>query len=171
MNMVDRLRFIRQGAETRRFHTVRTVHDETVAHHSHGVAMMCYLLTENRPSAALLMAALTHDLPEHVTGDIPSPTKRLLALQEFRDLEHRLTLSHGLESHLTPAEEVILSLADALDGAVTCCRERALGNTLVVVIFERYREYVDKLLLNSATSPVMLEVLDAVDQLWKEVTL
>ena len=42
--MRKRIEFFLDGAETERYHTIRTLQRETVGHHSHGVAMFVVLL-------------------------------------------------------------------------------------------------------------------------------
>ena len=61
--MRKKLEFILAGTEVTRYHTVRTLVQETVGHHSHGVAMLCLFLAPDA-SANLLKAALVHDLAE-----------------------------------------------------------------------------------------------------------
>lgn len=140
--MKTQLDFIINGSETKRYHTVRTISEETVAHHSHGVALLCTFLSPN-PSASLLKAALMHDLAEHVTGDIPSPAKRAYGISEqVSDREDLLMREAGLSiPTLTSEEERILKLADIFQGAIFCLRECEMGNLRMAEIFERYMSY------------------------------
>jgi 5'-deoxynucleotidase YfbR-like HD superfamily hydrolase len=138
------LQFVRAGAAVRRFHAVHTLQTETVGHHSHGVAMLCYTLAEGTPSAELLLAALTHDLAEQIYGDIPAPTKRALNISAAcAQLEDDALASRGLQFDLTLDERRILKLADLLDAMGFCVRERQLGNQLMAPIYARYRAYFD----------------------------
>lgn len=138
--MIDKFKFIRDGGEVRRYHTVRTIHQETVAEHSFGVAMYCYLLCN--PSANLLMAALTHDLAEHKLADIPSPMKRELNISDvINDMEERLLREIGMDFPLTTAEKRVLKLADIMQGMSFCLREMQFGNSEIDVVFHRYADY------------------------------
>lgn len=61
---------------------------ESVAAHSHFVSLMALLVTEHHPGvfdqAKVLAMALTHDLSESVTMDIPMPAVD----EHFRDAKH-----------------------------------------------------------------------------------
>lgn len=142
--MKNTLEFIILGAEVKRYHTVTTLREETVGHHSHGVAMLCILLCPNI-SANLLKAALMHDLAEQSTGDIPSPAKREYGIgDQIDELECRLMNEAGIPfPSLTTYEQRILKLADIAHGALFCLREMELGNRRARVVFERYQSYAE----------------------------
>lgn len=128
--LAKQISFIESGGRTQRMHTIPTLHNQNVADHSYGVAWWCWLLGGENPSANLLMAALAHDVAEHETGDIPSPTKRTLSIgHSVRDLEEQCMFKAGLPMFvLSEAEERILRIADGLELIQHCIRERALGN-------------------------------------------
>jgi len=147
--MKDRLNFIISGSEVVRYHTVRTLTSETVGHHSHMVAMLCIILhPEGCPSPNLLWGALAHDLAEHQTGDIPSPAKREYGIgDQVSELEERLLRSVNLDVNLSKLEARILKLADLAQGALFCVRELQLGNTLMKIVYERYKSYAEGMVL------------------------
>ncbi len=146
--MKDTLNFIIAGSEVTRYHTLTTLVTETVGHHSHGVATLALLLNP-LASRALLIAALLHDLAEHLTGDIPSPAKREFGIGDRVDeLEQRLMRAAGLVMpELSPADARTLKLADLAQGAVFCARELSLGNRGMRPVFERYLAYAQELIL------------------------
>lgn len=147
--MRAQVKFITAGGEVTRYHTVRVLQQETVGHHSFGVAMYCYLM--GSPSANLLMAALTHDLAEHITGDCPAPAKRELGIGEAMNaLEDRILRDIGLEFPLTDAERRTLKLADIFQGMSFCTRELQLGNQNIRPIFNRYKSYAEEKVLVGA---------------------
>lgn len=138
--MKKKLKFIMDGGEVTRYHTVRTIQEETVGHHSFGVAMYCYLLCQ--PSANLLIAALTHDLAEHMTGDSPAPAKKELGIGDMVNaLEDRLLKEVGLNIELTEKEKRTLKFADIFQGMAFCVRELQMGNKNMDTIFWRYATY------------------------------
>ena len=146
--MKDKLKFIQAGSEVTRYHTVKTLTQETVGHHSHGVAMICLMLMGCQVSADLLKAALCHDLAEHQLGDIPSPAKREYGIgEQVNELEDKLLNSVGLSVQLTPDEARVLKLADIAQGALFCVREMELGNSGMKVVYERYRSYAEGFVL------------------------
>jgi len=146
--MKDTIQFIAAGAEVTRYHTVFTFNNETVGHHSHGVAMMVLMMKPDA-SASLLKAALYHDLAEQVVGDIPSPAKRQFGLGERLDkLELAVIAEAGIENpKLTDEEARMLKLADIAQGALFCARELSLGNKRMRRIFDRYLSYAEELAL------------------------
>jgi hypothetical protein len=92
------------------------------------------------------MAALAHDLAEHVTGDIPGDFKRVLRLREQFggyeiDLFKQVQLSNFAANLYEPGERII-KFADMLEGLWFAIGEAALGNRRVGVVFSNYRAYV-----------------------------
>lgn len=140
------LELVVHGGHVVRFHTKPTLKEETVAEHSYLVAWLIALLLPELPSPQLLLAALAHDLPEHVLGDMPSPTKRLFGLETvFRDAEASIYKAAGLpdyEGMLTLAEAELLKFCDNMAGYLKCRYEQQLGNRHLDRIALRYREYL-----------------------------
>ena len=142
------LDFALAGAEVTRYHTVTTLVKETVGHHSHGVAMLVHLLNPEA-SKQVLLAALFHDLSEHLTGDIPSPAKREYGIgEQVSQLEDRLMREVGIHMPQLSSEDTrLLKLADIAHGALYCGREMSLGNRKMKEIFERYMGYAEQMIL------------------------
>lgn len=119
--------------------------------------MLCaYLVGTEMPGigANLLMAALTHDMSEHKVGDMPAPVKRELPDYDdvpFREvwgaMEERLLAEQGFDwAHtLSENETRVLKLADAADGCLYCIRERAMGNKLIVEVWDNFWSYFAEL--------------------------
>lgn len=149
--MKHALEFLMQGAAVSRYHTVDLIKSETVGHHSHGVAMLCFLIEPNA-SRQLLEAALLHDLAEQSVGDIPSPVKRDLSIRkELHKLEEDALEAAGLKMpSLSSHEEKVLKLADMFHGALKCAREINMGNVALRVVFDRYVEYSEEVGLVTA---------------------
>lgn len=143
--MRKRIDFFVSGAETLRYHTVRTIQAETVGHHSHGVAMYAILLGASND---VVRAALYHDLAEHVLGDIPAPAKRQYGIGAVvNELEGRLLEDHDFGVELDAAGKRALKLADIFQGMTFCIRERELGNRNMGVVFHRYCGYAEQYVL------------------------
>ena len=140
----NQIQFYLSGSEVSRYHTVRTIQGETVGHHSHGVAVFCYLLSEQKPSAGLLMSANFHDLAEHVTGDLPSPSKKAYGIgEQVNELENKLLTEVGFELKLSERERRILKLADIYQGLCFSLSEVRLGNSRMQLIADRYSSYAE----------------------------
>jgi len=161
----DRINFINDGASVMRFHARPGIKTETDGHHSHMVVMLCYMLSPLMPSAELLMTAATHDLAEQYSGDVPAPTKWALGLSEqWAGLENKQLEKYGLRFVITGAEARILSMADSLAGMLYCCREAALGNKVVRLVYAKWMRAVSTVV----TTEQELEVVQTINQIWEE---
>lgn len=141
--MKETLNFIIRGAEVTRYHTVKTLVEETVGHHSQMVALLCWL-ADPHCSRNVLVAALTHDLAEHVLGDIPAPSKREFGIgEQVNALEDRLLRDAGLAVQLNEDEKKLVKFADNLQGLIKCGREVEMGNYRMMDVFDRYRSYLE----------------------------
>jgi len=144
MSLID---FIYTGGAVRRFHTLPSHKDDTVAQHSFGVAWFCWLLDSRSPSSNLLMAALAHDLAEQSTGDIPAPAKRALGIKEqFDSYEATIFAANRMpnfDGMLNDAERRTLKIADCMDGAMRCIYEIKMGNTFMRKPLQRFISYIE----------------------------
>jgi 5'-deoxynucleotidase YfbR-like HD superfamily hydrolase len=163
----DQVKFISRGSVVRRFHQHPQLVDDTDGRHSHGVACLAALLCEGAPSANLLMAALFHDLGEQIAGDVPAPTKRHIRATFDLDLyEAHILRVKGFEVTLEEAELRTLKLADALDGMLSCARERAMGNRTVHWVYTKWLLWLSTDF--GALSSTELEAVNAVKSIYQE---
>lgn len=160
--MRKRIEFFLDGAETERYHTIRTLQRETVGHHSHGVAMFVVLLGGGE---AVLRAALFHDLAEYVLGDIPSPAKKCYGIgEQVNALEEQLLRGVRFDIELGEQNKRMLKFADIFQGMSFCTREVQMGNTKMVSVFYRYKTYAEELIPHG----VEREVFDTLMEIWNE---
>lgn len=144
--LMSRMRYIG------RWGLMRSVEQENVSEHSHMVAVLAHALAviENEKFGGALdvgevtVAALYHDAPEILTGDLPTPVKyfnpeiktaykaveqtsaeRLLSLlpQEFQDI-YRPYVSETCP----PEAERVVKAADKLSAYIKCVEETKAGN-------------------------------------------
>jgi 5'-deoxynucleotidase YfbR-like HD superfamily hydrolase len=112
-----------------RYHT-SDVTPQSVAAHSWGVAMIvCRCYPKDRPIPQnLIMAAMTHDMAEAETGDIPAPAKwDYPQLGKVLDqIEQSFNETHGIDYKLTPQEARILEWADTFELVLWCSVHRHL---------------------------------------------
>lgn len=147
------LRLAHRGGMVTRFHCHVLQRPENVGEHSHMVASIVAIYYEFAPSAAVLMAALGHDLPEYKLGDIPGPVKRSIpGLNEaFEQAEERVYLEHCWPTFkLTEEEKEVLKFADALSGYMTALKEVRSGNLPMRDPLHGYERLMGELIGNSS---------------------
>lgn len=166
--LINRLTFIRQGSEVERFHTKRMIQRNDVGHHSFHVAWLAYIMAiaDGIPPERVVMAALAHDLAEHITGDVPGNFKRYMGLgDQFNAYENTLFADVGFSfnEQLTEDEARIVNMADMMEGAFFAISEASLGNRRIGVVFRNYRAYMRKM---EPFSEVETLILSYIDELW-----
>lgn len=151
---------LRAAGAVKRFHTIPTHGEQTIAEHSYH---MCLILTQiaDNPSPELFKAALYHDLPESVTGDIPAPTKwrypKLAEELEVAELE--FIRRNNINVELTDREWLALKYADMAELVYYCIDQLNLGNRNMLQIAYNGVEYLGKLdLLNEKASDMVLDL-------------
>lgn len=139
------------GGQVRRYHTIRTTHDQTVADHSWGVAVLASLLIEGTTINAtdVLTTALTHDIAEFLVGDLPSVSTSGLLKKQEEDYMRALGYARkAVNSADVPergfrgvAKKVleVVKMADMLEGYVWSFRESYVyRNVLMETSLEVY---------------------------------
>lgn len=131
-----------------RFPIEKVTRRQSLAEHTYFVAMNADLLAQHigwgGDYAALLRESLRHDLDELVSGDIPTPVKKVLkAFPETWDA-FQFWVTSQLKTKLpwwTPedaTEEIswMISIADTLEAVCYLHEEAASGNKLVGGVLE-----------------------------------
>lgn len=80
-DIMNNLRFIANSSRVVRWHTSIVNHRETLGEH-HAMVSQLVLLLFPDCSKETLAYAITHDVGELLTGDIPSPVKNVLGIRE-----------------------------------------------------------------------------------------
>lgn len=145
LQLKRQLQLLVRAGWVRRYHNKTVVQVDTVGRHSYLVAWLCWFLTDGRASAALLMAAMAHDVPEAVVSDLSAPVKRLLP-GVLDALEAQVMARLGFpafDTYLSDEERYVLKLADKLEGALYCANEvHGLGNRHLAATLERFVSYL-----------------------------
>jgi 5'-deoxynucleotidase YfbR-like HD superfamily hydrolase len=144
-NLID----ILSGGEVKRYHTMKTIGEQTVANHSWGVAVILNWLKPDISKVALLKA-LSHDVAEKRTGDMPAPTKwnnKDLAC-ELRRVEKEIEEELGVDYDLDAEEQEYFKQSDLFELLLYCVNQRSLGNTNVNVVFSNGVEKLVDMNLN-----------------------
>ena len=124
-----RLRLLRNAARVLRCHNARSLHQQTVGEHTFGVlALLATVYPQAR--AAVWQAALYHDVPESVTGDVPAPTKwRFPLLEEaLKEAESGIRQEYALDILLSDHEKRVLKFCDYMELALFAIEECDSGN-------------------------------------------
>lgn len=132
----------------KRWHTT-DLPAQTVGHHAWGVALIVariYPRPHEVPSK-LLLAALTHDCAEHVSGDIPSPARKLHPELNMviAGIERRYRNEADIEFELTDREKAILKWADTLECCLYAEHQANMGITQARVVMYRAKAYLKDL--------------------------
>lgn len=141
---IEVLEELRAAGDILRFHTSPLRQPQTVGQHTYNVALLV-LAIDPDASPALLRAALLHDAPEIMTGDVPSPVKWKHQFLEdaLREVE-AIMLRRINFPQLTTTEREILKLADHIEGAYFCVEQAERGDTLGLDIARKYLEAATK---------------------------
>lgn len=154
----------RAGNAVKRYHTQPRLIPETVGHHS---ANVCAILLHLDPSCSrnLLLAALQHDLPEALTGDIPAPAKwKSSSLQaSLSILENEWGKEHGITTpNLTAEEHELLKLADILDLTLSSLEECRLGNSYAKDLVAKGQRIIQNAKVKAVVKQKCYAMIDAI---------
>jgi len=143
-----------------RFHTHFCTRQETIGHHSHGVAVIVALVYPDA-SADLLREALFHDLGEGEWGDIPGHTKRELGIREqVSQLEDCEMIRQGIPRPVISSEDHRrLKFADNAHGALYCVEELSRGNWEHLSPLRNYMDWMQKEPMGLTSEQELFEAL------------
>lgn len=134
---------ILKSSTVSRFHAVPGLTSQTIAQHSWGVAMLCQYFNPNC-SKDLILAALTHDCTEMITGDVPATakwqSKELKAV--LNEIERKVEKQWGIQFNLNDEEKRLLKLCDCLEGMNYCLERRKQGELEALEVFNRWYIFV-----------------------------
>lgn len=151
---------IMQSAAVSRHHANMTNATQSVGEHTYGVLWILFIIAP-QIDLKLFMAALAHDTPEYVTGDIPAPAKRsgLVDKAALEETEARIMISAGLldcNPLLTDFETKLLKLADNLEGAAWYASEVIRGNGHATKPLNTYCAWLQDTVHINETAALML---------------
>jgi len=110
-------------SQIKRWHMVDTSRQQTLAEHSCNVALLAVSIAVTAPhmyfgeAASVIGPALTHDLGEAFTGDIPTPTKR--ADPKIREIIDKMEFKHTPKEFMYVCDQKVawlIKLCDLADG-------------------------------------------------------
>ena len=160
--------YINRMRSINRWALMRNSYTENIQEHSHQVAVLAHALAviRNRcfggcvDEGAVAVAALYHDAPEILTGDLPTPIKYYnpQIRDSYKQVEHvaedkllRMLpreLRGDYEEVLRPSDEQVQELvkaADKLSAHIKCLEELKAGNGEFRAAAEQTRAALDKM--------------------------
>lgn len=149
-----------KASRVKRWHTQQTIKEQNLAHHQWGVALIIMEILPGSYNA--LRAALTHDLAESVTGDIPYFAKRSFPMlgKEADKEERKFNIRHDIHTYLTEEEQACLRWADMAEAFLFACEEVDMGNTTFYDIVEAAGDILnDTIPPNERASRLLVEIL------------
>jgi 5'-deoxynucleotidase YfbR-like HD superfamily hydrolase len=133
------------AGRVKRYHTC-DVPAQELGQHSWGVAMIVATIypRDVEVPSRLLLAALTHDLAESETGDVPATAKwgdKKLS-RALERLEDKFNEEHAIMFELTAPEKRILQWADTFELIMYCLHQNVMGNSYALDIVKRGAQYI-----------------------------
>lgn len=154
MDCEDRLAIRLAAGVIKRWHTIPTHGEQTVADHTYRVVQILRFL-EPCPTMQLLRAALDHDVAEAETGDIPYNKKTADAVA----LEKEVLKRYKIQPTITEYEQRMLKAADLLEMGYYAVVQMNMGNEPFIHVLANVLEAVDPLRKNN----------DRIEQLYQEL--
>jgi hypothetical protein len=150
---ITRILNVLESGEVQRFHAVPSVPSQSVAQHAWGVAILASFVKKD-PRPEFILHALSHDMAELYTGDIPFTTKREVpGMNELLDgAEQVYYRSHLFDlPRITKGEKLVLKLCDMLEGL----RWTKLNERATLVVYSRWATAINILLNEPLTSTLI----------------
>ena len=162
INMIDSIFEIMACGVDNRYHTLDTIGEQSIASHSWGVAIILEYLEPN-VSKDLIMKALTHDVTEAYTGDMPSPIK--WSHPEFKEILNRVEEEYeevlGIDQYniISDEEKILYKQADMFELLFFCMKQRRMGNTNMNKVFSKGVEFLASQKLNERGSLLLGQLI------------
>lgn len=145
---IETLQLYRTAARVERCHNVPPLHRQTVGEHTFGMLGILRLV-KPEASKVLLLSVIDHDVPEAVTGDIPSPM-----LHTYSELSRgdKAAASDVISKHklfdpsedLTPDEYKVYKFCDRMELALFAIEEADSGNIKMLRLYYTVMRSIEK---------------------------
>lgn len=134
----------RKASRVYRFHTEHVNREQGVGEHSYNVCCLLIAITNGDCSAALLKAALFHDMSECFYGDMPGNMKaQVPALRAaMKEADGQFEELYELKQSLTDDEYRLLKICDNLELLMKCTEELMMGNQFVLTMGETVASFL-----------------------------
>lgn len=159
------MRGARRLSYVQRWGIVPKLRPQSVAEHSYYVALytmkICDILgLDHAVRFAALQYALTHDMAEAFTGDIPTPLKKRIS--NFTQAE--VDIKEWMKVEVTNSNDHIIKpivkIADILDAVVWLTEEKSMGN----IRLDKLRSQMNKTLVHETDKLSSRYEMDGVEE-------
>lgn len=136
---------ILDSGEVERFHQQPRVTKQTIAQHSWRMSMLIqYFNPDCRKE--LILAALTHDCSEYVTGDSPATIKwhSPILKAELDSIEEKVEKDWGIQFGLTEPEKRLLKFCDVLEGMIYTTDRYESGERRAAFAYDQWNIFMEK---------------------------
>lgn len=132
------------SGDVERFHAVPGITKQKLSEHQWGVSILVQHLYPNCRKEVVL-TALTHDVPELVTGDIPATFKwSYPEVREFiTKFENKIEKDWDIHFNLSSSEYDMLKICDMLEGMVYCIKRFKCGELNAATPFLEWAKVID----------------------------
>lgn len=143
--ILSKIKFTREASAVSRCHTIAHHGEYPVGLHTFNMLATLRLMWPVAP-LVLVWAILEHDIPERLTGDIPSPPKDhgVVGKDHLNNLEIMINTAvfgcHNLSS-LNPEETTWFKGLDILELYMWCKDQEMLGNKNIRVMMARIDKF------------------------------
>jgi len=150
---LTRLKLMRAAARVGRMHTVPTLRPQSTGEHTFGVIAILFEVGGDLVTPSVVQAALVHDAPEAITGDVPAPAKWMYKEVEnaLRGAETDIDNRYQLAVTLTPKEIELIKFADLLELVIYSLEELDMGNKQMAVMAWNALQAINKRSLHRVT--------------------
>jgi 5'-deoxynucleotidase YfbR-like HD superfamily hydrolase len=162
---IEKLQLYRAAARTQRCHNVPSLHQQTVGEHTFGMLTLLRLIYP-QASPVLMWTLLEHDVPEGITGDIPSPMLHKFKFLKDGDAQaaRDTAVDYDLyiaSDRLTKLEYNIYKYCDRMELAIFSLEEVDTGNIKFLRLYNTCIRSIEKDRLTDVT-PEALHIYDYV---------
>lgn len=143
---IDAVKFMREAAAVRRCHTITTIGEYTVGHHTYNMIAMLRHLWPEAPRNLIWMI-VDHDQPERLTGDHPAPAKWFGItdrdkLSEFESWLWKHLHGFDYDESLSEDERKWFVALDIVELYMFCRDQIHMGNRNFEVMADRIQRYI-----------------------------
>jgi 5'-deoxynucleotidase YfbR-like HD superfamily hydrolase len=149
----NKFSLMRSAARVERMHTQPLARQQTVGEHTFNVLALIDMIAPEM-TINLWRAALYHDIPEAITGDMPGNIKwKYEGLAKSLDqVEKGIITDYHLVVNLAEKEERVLKFCDTMELAIFCIEEAERGDRNAIRVAYNCIRFLEDSKLDAVTT-------------------